>query len=79
VTRVLLDDRPIEPSGPAVHGYDEQLRAALPWALGHQVPSMTCAGCAFFDAVRGWCKARDFGTQAHMPSCEYFEARPAAS
>jgi phage terminase large subunit len=78
VTQLFLDDRPIESSAPTIHGYDEQLRAALPWALGLPASTMTCDGCAFYDRARGWCKARDFGTQARMPSCEYFEARPAA-
>jgi len=30
-----------------------------------------------FDAIRGWYRARDFGTQATLPSCEYFDAQPA--
>jgi hypothetical protein len=50
----------------------------MPWALGVPVPSMTCANCAFFDPARGWCNARKFETQARLPSCEYFEARPLA-
>jgi hypothetical protein len=37
------------------------------------------ADCVKFDAARGWCLARDFGTQATLPSCEYFDARPAQS
>src|SRR5262249_15035705 len=76
VTQVLLDDRPIESSGSPVHPYDEQLRAGMPWALGVPVPSMTCASCAFFDAVRGWCNARKFETKAHLTACDSFETRP---
>jgi hypothetical protein len=76
VTQVLLTDHPIASSAPPIHGYDEQLRAGIPWALGAPVPSMTCARCAFFDAARGWCTARKFETQPRFPSCEAFEARP---
>jgi hypothetical protein len=76
VTQVLLDDRPIESSSPPLHGYDEQLRAGIPWAFGVPVPSMTCASCAFFDAVRGWCNARKFETKAHLTACDSFETRP---
>jgi hypothetical protein len=38
-------------------------------------PSMTCADCAFFDAERGWCGARNFTTRPTLPSCEFFDAR----
>jgi len=77
VTQVLVEDHPIESSAPPIHGYDEQLRAGIPWALGTPVPSMTCAGCAHFDAGRGWCHARTFETRPTLPSCDYFDARPA--
>src|SRR5262245_7898082 len=77
VTQVLLADDPIESSARPVHAYDEQLRAALPWALDSYLPSMTCAGCVHFDAGRIWCNARKFETQPRLPSCEYFDARPA--
>jgi len=70
VTQVLLTDHPIESSTIPIHGYDEQLRAGIPWAFGVAVPSMTCAGCAFFDASRGWCTARQFETKAHLASCD---------
>jgi hypothetical protein len=80
VTQLLLADRPTESSVPTIqtiHGYDEQLRAAMSWALDTYVPSMTCADCARFDGGRGWCTARQFETQARLRSCEYFDPRPA--
>ena len=76
VTQVLLDDHPIGSSAPPIHGYDEQLRAGIPWAFRVAGPTMTCAGCAFFDAGRGWCTAQQFETKAHLASCDSFEMRP---
>jgi phage terminase large subunit len=79
VTQLLLADRPIESSVPPVHAYDEQLRAALPFTLDTYVPSMTCDGCVHYDRERHWCGARSFVTQPTLPSCEYFDARPAGA
>jgi hypothetical protein len=59
--------------------YAEQLWGQLPVAVEHwAAPSMTCADCAFYEAACGWCGARNFTTQPTLPSCEFFEARPAA-
>jgi phage terminase large subunit len=79
VTQLLLADRPIESSVPPVHAYDEQLRAALPFTLDTYVPSMTCDGCVHYDRERHWCNARSFETRPTLPSCEYFDARPAGA
>jgi hypothetical protein len=64
-----------EPTPPA-DAIGPQLQERMPWALGFPVAPMTCGTCAHFDPVRGWCNARTFETQARLPSCDAFDAKP---
>jgi Phage terminase large subunit (GpA) len=59
--------------------YAEQLWGDLPVPFESSARSVTCNDCMYFDRAGRWCEAREFGTQAELPSCDYFVARSAGA